>query len=233
MEVQDASNVLFYKLWPWVEANKNKLIGAAVVVLVVIFFVSFFSWRRGQNEIAAGQSLTQLFTESATTAGPDAEAYLKVAGEYPGTPAAERAQLLAATKYFADGQYADAQKQFQNFLDAHPDGDLSADAALGVAACLEASGKTNLAAGAYQQVINGFSGAAPATIAKISLAQLDETQGQLSSALNLYEDVARANPSSALGSQAAFQAVQLREKLPATAAVAPAAKPAAAFNLSH
>ena len=70
-----------------------------------------------------------------------ADAYLKIAGEYPGTLGGRRAWLQGAAALFAAGRFADAQAQFQKFLDAHPDGDFSASAALGVAASLEGTGK--------------------------------------------------------------------------------------------
>ena len=64
-------------------------------------------------------------------------------------------------------KYADAQTQFQKFLDAHPDSFFAAQAALGVAASLDAQGKTDLAAGAYQRVISIASDPMAASYRKI------------------------------------------------------------------
>ena len=48
-----------YKLWPWVEANKNRLIGAGIIAVIAGFIISFYFWRQNQNEIAAGEALTE------------------------------------------------------------------------------------------------------------------------------------------------------------------------------
>src|ERR1017187_1762817 len=159
MPSQDAPTALLFKLWPWIEANKNRVIAGAAILIAAIFLYSFFSWQREQNEIAAGKALTQLALSPPSTAntGHPAEAYLKIAADYSGTPGGRRAWLQGAAALFAAGRYADAQLQFQKFLDAYPDGDFSAPAALGVAASLEAQGKLDPAVGAYQRIVNGFS----------------------------------------------------------------------------
>jgi TolA-binding protein len=98
-------------------------------------------------------------------------------------------------------------------LDTHPDGDLSASAALGVAASLEALGKLDAAASAYQQVINGFSSdLVAATTAKFALARIDGQQGKISDALNLYDSIARTSPGGQLGQEAMLRAMELRTK---------------------
>jgi TolA-binding protein len=127
---------------------------------------------------------------------------------------------------FEAGRYADAQTQFQKFLDAHPDSFFAAQAALGVATSLDAQpGKTDLAAGAYQRVINISSDVTAANFAKFALAQIDERQGKSTDALNLYEDIVHYNPNSSLGSEAGLRAMELKMKLqsasPSTAPAAP------------
>ena len=81
------------------------------------------------------------------TASQQADLYLKIAADYQGTSAGQRALLQGAAMLFAAGRYADAQTQFQKFLDAYPDSFFAAQAALGVATSLDAQGKTDLAAG--------------------------------------------------------------------------------------
>jgi len=49
--------------------------------------------------------------------------------------------------------------------------------------------------------------------AKFALAKIDEERGKLTDADSLYETVARNNPNTPLGSEAAFRAFQLRTKL--------------------
>ncbi|HLX95132.1 MAG TPA: tetratricopeptide repeat protein, partial [Verrucomicrobiae bacterium] len=120
------------------------------------------------------------------------------------------------------------QTQFQKYLDAYPDGVYAASAALGVASSLEAQGKSDLAAGAYQRVVSGFHDLNAVDLAKFALAKIDEQSGKPTDAENLFEDVARSNPNTPLGSEAAFRAFQLRTKLPSS----PSSNPPAPFNLS-
>ncbi len=214
MQSQDTPTAFLFKLWPWIEANKIRLIVGTGIIIVVVFLYSFFSWQREQNEIAAGTALTQLTLSNPAdaSAGELAGPYLKIAGEYPGTLGGRRAWLQGATALFTTGKFADAQVQFQKFLDTHPDGDFSASAALGVAASLEAQGKLDLATGAYQRVINGFTDIVAANAAKFALARIYEQQGKYSDALNFYESIARATPGSPLAQEAAMRAMELKTK---------------------
>jgi predicted negative regulator of RcsB-dependent stress response len=218
MQSQDASTAFLLKLWPWIEANKNRVIVGTGIIIAAIFLYSFFSWQREQKEIAAGRALTQLSLSlpANASAGQLADAYLKIASEYSGTLGGRRAWLQGAAALFAAGRFADAQAQFQKFLDAHPDGDFSASAALGVAASFEALGKLDLAIGAYQRVVNGFSDVVAANTAKFALARIDEQQGKFTDALNFYESIARSSPGSPLAQEAGMRAVELKTK-PASA----------------
>src|ERR1700744_3930514 len=139
MQTQDPSADILFKLWPWLEANKTRLIGGAVVIVVLSGVYSFVSWQHQQNEIAAGQALTQLAFTPAANSNPNqlSAAFAQLATKYTGTEAAQRAQLQAAATLFESGNYAEAQAQFQKFLDAMPNGQFAGTAALGVAGSLE------------------------------------------------------------------------------------------------
>ena len=86
-----------------------------------------------------------------------------------------------------------------------------------MAASLEAQGKTDMAAGAYQKVIGGSSDTPVMSGAKFGLARIEESQGRFSDAFALYQGVANANPSTSLGSEAAMRSMELKNKLPAAA----------------
>jgi TolA-binding protein len=232
MQAQEASTFVFFKLWPWVEAN-IKGIGISIgIAAAAAFLISFYFWEQNQKEIAAGQALTQLIvaTPPNVNASELANSYLQIANTYANTVAAQRALLQGATELFAASQYADAQTEFQKFLDAHPDSQFSSQAALGMAVSLEAQGKTDLAVGAYQRVINGFADPLAADSAKFALARIYESQGKMSDARNFYEEVPRTNPNNSLGSEAALRAMELKTKLPSTLS---STIPSASFNLSH
>jgi predicted negative regulator of RcsB-dependent stress response len=223
MQTQDAPTEYLFKLWPWIEANKNRLIAGAGIIVALIFVCEYLSWQREQHEIAAGEALTQLTLSAPPSASGSqlAAGFLRIASEYPGTLAGQRAQLSGATTLFEANQFADAQTQFQKYLDARPDGAFSASAALGVAASLEAQGKLDQAAITYQRVANNPSDIAASINAKFGQARVDELQGKFNEAMNTYADIARLMPNSEPASEAELRAVELKAKMAA-------AKPATA-----
>ncbi len=68
---------------------------------------SFYSYRQNQREIAASEALTQ--ASISDSGGQLADACLKIAADYAGTSAGQRALLEGATALFTTGKYADAQ----------------------------------------------------------------------------------------------------------------------------
>ena len=231
MQVQDAPTAYLFKLWPWIEANMNRLIYGAVIVVATGILIAFYFWQQNQKEIAAGQALTELVTATPpdSDAGQLADAYLKIAANFPGTRAGGRAVMQAAAALFEAGKYPEAQAQFKKYLETHPGDVFCAQAALGVAASLDAQGKTDLAAGAYQRVISGFSDMNAVNVAKFALAQIDERQGKLADAENLYGDVARSSPNGSSGSEAALRAMELKATLQSAST---SAAQSSTFNLN-
>jgi TolA-binding protein len=231
MESQEttAADVLF-KLLPWFEANLKRLAYGAAFILIAVFVYSFYSYRQNQTEIAAGQALTQALISPSSSGLADA--CLKIAAEYSGTLAGQRALLEAATTLFTTGKYADAQTQFQKFLDTYPENFFTPQATLGLATSLDAQGKGEPAFSAYQKAAGQAADPSVAATAKLALARIDEAQGKIADAAKIYTDVARAYPNSSTGMEAGRRAMELKAKSPA-AAVAPAATTAAPFTLSH
>lgn len=212
-----------FKLWPWFEANRKRLILAGVVALVIFFIWFFISSQRQQKELAAGQSYTKL--QSSLPPNPTvqqvADAYLKIANDYAGTGAAQRAQLQAAALYFSAGRYAEAQALFQKFLTSAGGSPLVAGARMGVAASLEAQGKLDAAAAEYHVVVTGSPEAVEAVAAKFAQGRVLELQGKLNEASAYYQEVTRAPLAGSMASEAAQRLASIQLKLPATK---PAAK---------
>jgi tetratricopeptide (TPR) repeat protein len=220
MQTQDAPAEFIFKLWPWFEANRNRIIAVAAALVVALAVYFFISSQKAQNEINAGKALTQLLMSPASSA----ETLLKIAQEYPGTAAGKRAQLQGAATLFGAGRYADAQAQFQKIIDASTGGSsktFAATAQAGLAASLEAQGKVKEAVAAYQKVVSGFAGSPSVGTAEFALGRLSEQQGQLAEAVSHYENAARASVGGSLASEASVRASELKAKL------ALAAKPAA------
>jgi len=234
MESQDTATLYLLKIWPALEANKNRVIGGLIAVVLVILLVLLMSWQRDQKEVDAGQAVSQLMVSSQPNATPAqlAAQYLKIAGDYAGTQAAQRAQLQGAAILFTAGDYAGAQAQFQKFVDADPASPQIATAELGVASCLESLGRTDAAVDAYQKVI-GAEGTSPTTLsAQFALGRIMEGQGKISEALKYYQPLARSVPNTTLGHQAALKAAELNANLAAKTTVTAAPKTPGAIQLT-
>ncbi len=223
MDSQDISTDFLLKFWPWLEANRKRLIivGVAALVLLLVWF--FLKTQRQQEELAAGQAYTQFqLSQSPTTPTKQlADGYLQIAKKYAGTMAAQRAELQAASVMFDAGRYADAQKEFQAFLSANGDSTLAAAAQTGVAACLEAQGKLDDALTSYQTVVNRYPDSTTAIEAKYSCGRILELQGKLNEAVSSYQEVARSQLAGSLASVSAQRIALLRTKL---AAIKPVSK---------
>jgi len=217
MDTQDVSTEVLFKLWPWLEANKNKLIGGAVIIVVIAVIYSYITWERGQNEITSGEAFTQLLFQNSGRANPSEEAndFLALASKYAGTEAGQRAQLQAASVLFESGNYADAQVQFQNFADSHT-GALAAIANLGAGASLEAQGKLDGAAAAYQRIGSAHADPGSYLQAQFSLGRLAEQKGKLTEAEGYYESAAQfGRAGGTISEEAQGRAYEIKMKLSA------------------
>ncbi len=231
MQTQEltASDYLF-KLWPWIEANLKRIAYAVGAVAILVLGFYYYSYSQTQKEVTAGQALSQVIVSSGP--GQQADAFLKIAGQYPGTVAGQRAQLEGASALFATGKFPEAQAQFQKYLDAYPDNIFTPQAMLGVAASLDAQGKTDLAISTYQRAAGQTANIGVTASAKFAIARIYDTQGKFAEAMKLYEEVARSYPNSSMSNEAGLRAMELKMKIPATAAAKPVAAPAAPFTLS-
>jgi TolA-binding protein len=226
MQLQNTPETYLFKIWPWIEANKIRLAWGGGIAIVAVGAIWFYSAQQEQKQIDAGQALTQLVLTDPHNNPPQqqADAFLGVARKYQKTAAGERAYMQSAALLFAAGKYTDAQTRFQEFLGEYPSSFFAAQAALGVASSLDALGKTDQAAGAYQKLIATYSDVMAQNLARFGLAQIDEHQNKLTEALNIYGDIVRAMPGSQLSSEAQMRAMELKMKQPAAspAATAPA-----------
>lgn len=239
MQTQDAPAEFIVKLWPWLEANRNRLIGAAAAILVVAGVVYFISSQREQREVDAGQALTMLLVSPTdnTNIAARANAFADLAVKYAGTDAGRRARLQAGAAFFDAGSYADAQTQFQDFLNASSTGPLAAIAELGLAASLEAQNKLDQAAAAYQRVVSVYPGSDCVQPAEFAMGRIAEAQNKLSVAITHYENVASIGGGSSLVREAAVREAEIKAKMAAAApkpaavtAPAVAPKPAAVLT---
>jgi predicted negative regulator of RcsB-dependent stress response len=223
MQTQDAPAEFIFKLWPWLEANRKRLLFIGAGAAVVIFVWYFLATQREQKEQAAGQAYTQfqLSQPPSSSAQQVADGYLKIASQYAGTVAGQRARLQAAAILFSAGKYPDAQTIFQNFAATESGSSLQAAANLGVAACLEAQGKLDEALTKYNSVSSSYPNTNEATDARFAQGRILELQGKLNEALTYYQEIARVQLAGSLASEAGQRAALIQVKL---ATAKPAAK---------
>ncbi|HEU5123851.1 MAG TPA: tetratricopeptide repeat protein [Verrucomicrobiae bacterium] len=217
MESDVTQSAAFYKTWAWAEANKNLLVIAAAGILVVGCGIGLYVWQHNEKESSASQALSHVATQTSLTghtAPP--EAFLKVASQYPNTAGGERALLMGAGQLFVEGKYAEAQEQFQKFLNEHRSSDLAGQAALGVATSLEAQGKTADAIKAYKDITEHRASDPITPRARLALGRLYEAQGELTQARDAYQQLARAE-FGGIGQEANLHLQQLLLKNPALA----------------
>lgn len=235
MQTQDAPAEIIFRLWPWLEANKNRLIGVGVGIILASGVWYFISSQRAEKEVDAGIALSSVIvTPQAGATGAQLAAQLEQVGaKYAGTAAAERAQLQAAAALFSGGSYPEAQAQFQKFLNENSASSLAVFAQLGLAASLEAQNKPDqlaAAAAAYQRVVSAYS-TMPACVqmADLALGRIAEQQNKFADAAKHYDAAARAVPGGSLYQEAMIRASELQPKLAAApkAAAKPAVSPVA------
>jgi predicted negative regulator of RcsB-dependent stress response len=224
MQTQDAPAEIIFKFWPWFEANRKRLIIAGVIVAVAACVWFFISTQQQQKAMEAGKAYTQfqLNMPSTSSAQQVADGFAKIASQYAGTLAGERARLQVGATLFSGNQYADAQAQFASFLAAEKGSTLAVQAQYGIGACLEAQGKLDAALPEYRKVVTGFPDSTEATAAKFSQGRVLELQGKLTEAVNFYQETVRSSQAgSSLASEASQRIALLQVKI---AAEKPASK---------
>jgi len=210
----------------WIEVNKKKLLLVTGAMAVAIAAYSIYQWHRNEAEAEAIAALYKIQTPVSQTEkpdGPGAQAFLQVATTHPGTSAGAQALLFGAEGLFRENKFAEAKTQFENFLRTYPDHLMAPTVAFGIAACLDAMDKTNEAPAAYLDVVSRYAGSVVASQAKLGLARLYETKGDLTQALRIYDELARPTASSAWSAEASARREQLLEHHPELARTNPPA----------
>jgi len=224
------------KVWAWFETHRKQVAWGAAIVVVAAFIGWFIVYHQDQKQIASGEALSNIVIPQVSNpnARPAPDAYLRVARDYPDTSAGERALLLAAASMFDEGKYTDARAQFDRFRREHHDSTLLGEALLGMAACLDAEGKSSEALTAYRDLVDHH----PNDLvilpqAKFALGRLYEAAGQPSLARDFFEQVLRTDPygSTSLGSEAGIRLEELKLKYPSLTPSTPMPTNGPTFNI--
>lgn len=180
-----------YDVLAWLEENKFRVIGLVVLAILIGFAIAVSRYMKDQKELQASSALISLkpaLIPSTNAAPAQPSAFFKIAEEYSGTSAANRAQYLGATALFEQNKYSEAEKAFSDFLKDHGDSPWAPDAAFGLAASQEADGKT-AALASYQNVFTKWPQSSVADQAKLAVARMYEEKGQPAQALTIYNEL--------------------------------------------
>jgi predicted negative regulator of RcsB-dependent stress response len=210
----------FYDFLAWLEVNKKRLITATVVVAVLALVISFSIYRKNQREIAADAALLKLglpMVQSEATTPATAKDFQKIALDFSGTSAAERAMLESAGLLFSEGNYVEALAQFKKFQTEYGSSRMAGIAAIGVAACQDAQNKTDEAIAAYKEVLARFPSESVAGQARIALGRIYEAKKQPDVALKYYDEILKASVRSGWASEAGEFREMLLAKNPSLA----------------
>lgn len=191
-----------YTLLAWLTVHWKKIAAVAVVIVVVGVAMAIIGYMQRQRELQASTELLNLrptLSVQTNVPPPQPSALLQVASDFQGTDAARRAQFLAGAAHFENGNFAEAETLFSQFVREHSGSPWAAAAAYGQAAALEAQGKTNEAFSAYQQVATAYPNSAVIENARLALARIHEQRGQPEQALRIYNELAPAMPSVPMG----------------------------------
>jgi tetratricopeptide (TPR) repeat protein len=229
-----------YELLAWFYSNRKQVITVLTVVAVVAAGIGIYVMQKNHREEVAAAALGDIRPPASmqddallTSAAP----YLKVAENYAGTRAAERALILAGGILFDAGKFDDSRAAFDRFMSQYSSSPFAAQALLGVAASLEAQGKTADAAARYEDLVRHHGSDSSTVQAKSALARCYVALNKPEQALAIYEELTKAKGNDTWSSEAQIQAHELIVKFPnlvkpktpallPTASV-PAVKPAA------
>jgi predicted negative regulator of RcsB-dependent stress response len=203
----------FYDFLAWLEVNKKRVVTIIAVVAVFALVISYVIYNKNQREIAADAALLKLgmpLAQSDAAPSSTAKDFEKVAIDFAGTGAAERATLQSAGLLFSEGQYPEALNQFKKFQSEYGSSRMAGIAAIGVAACLEAqTNKTDEAVSAYKDVLARYPSESVAGQARIALGRIYEAKKQPDVALKYYDEILKSSARSGWASEAG----QFREML--------------------
>lgn len=221
------------RLWDWFETYKSQVSLVAGILVVAGLVTWYILWQHEQKQIDAGIALSQVAASQLDAPGarPEAaDAYLKVAKQYPSSVAGARALLLAGGSLFTEGKYPEAQSLFERFVREYQGSPFMGQALLGIASGLDAQGKTEQAISAYKDLVTRHPNESFVPQAKFALARLYEAQNKPELARDLYEDIERSAPFTSLGNEAG---VRLEELIAKNPKLAPAPLPPPALSVTN
>jgi hypothetical protein len=195
----------------WLEVHKKQVALGASGFLVAICLAMIFIQREAQKEKSASESLSDIRIPFSSAVAPPpgtVEALSKVAADHAGTKAAARALLISAGILFSEAKspadYAEAQKRFTRVTQEYSDSPWQAQAHLGIAATLNAQGKTAEATAKYEEINRRYASSPVIDEARLALARLYEA-AKPEESFKLYEDLTKGGPGGVIAMEATMR----------------------------
>lgn len=111
-------------------------------------------------------------------------------GNYAGTPAAAQGTLVLANRHFSQGNYGEARRLYETYLDDYGQTDvLIYGAWSGIASCLEAQGSHRDAAAKYEEYAAAHPGSVQAAMALMEASRCYGKLGDLTARKRLLEQI--------------------------------------------
>lgn len=194
MEAESTNPPSQFDLVAWLAENFKAVLIAVVVVVAIGAGIGLYSWNKERSAIKANEQVFAKPSIGLAKTTASADTYLKAAQDNSGNAVGDRAEVLAASVLFQQGKFSEAQSQFEKASKSSDNG-IQAEAALGVAASLDAQGKAADATAKYLDVVNKYATSAAASQARLSLARLYEAQNKPEEAFKYYEQLDKSpNP---------------------------------------
>src|ERR1043166_7619484 len=109
MESEAAEMEFYYKASKWAHQYRKEIAWGVAGAVLIGLITGFVIWRHDENQANANNALSQAFSQAQENpAGASPDSLLKVASDYSGTPAAQRALLLAGVNYFNEHKFPEA-----------------------------------------------------------------------------------------------------------------------------
>ena len=219
MDKEVTQTMDLYHLVVWFDANRKRVISILAAVLIVSAITGAYIWHKNYVETQAGEALSNVkqpttAEEAAALNATAAQAYLKIADDYPGTRGGARALLIAGGILFDTGKFDQSKAAFDKFMTEYPDSSLVNQAQLGIAASLEAAGKNDEAVKHYDDLIKHHATDSTIPQAKSALARLYVGLNKPEQAMRLYEELAKGGNNDTWSAEAGIQLQELLAKHP-------------------
>jgi predicted negative regulator of RcsB-dependent stress response len=206
MDSQAPSGISSEEIAHWVGENwKPIATGIVAVGLIGLFYVYSTTTAEAREQHAANELFSLELKAGKDESPVNAEGYRKIADQFSSTGIAQHAQLLAASKVFESGDYAEAQQSYEKFVAEFSESLLLPEAFLGIAVSLDAQGKSEEALVKYREIISRFPQSSVVNRAKVNQARLLQADGQSEQAFRLYQELVGQGGANMFSQRSAWQ----------------------------